>query len=114
MRVLFLLIISIFAFGFDVRVGWNLLGSLEDTNSSDLSSASKIYTFVNGKWQKNPKLIKKAQGYWAYIDSLWYKPKVGVSWQWQLSGKVNEEYSVKIYDIDLFDSSSDLINRLKK
>lgn len=43
----------------------------------------------------------------------WYKPPVSVSWQWQLSGEVNPDYPVELYDIDLFDSSTTLINSLK-
>lgn len=43
----------------------------------------------------------------------WYKPPVGVTWQWQLSGVVNPDYAVDLYDIDLFDSSVTLINSLK-
>lgn len=43
----------------------------------------------------------------------WYKPGVGATWQWQLSGTVNPNYVVDIYDIDLFDASSALINNLK-
>ncbi|PWQ92725.1 endo alpha-1,4 polygalactosaminidase [Leucothrix pacifica] len=42
-------------------------------------------------------------------DGDWYRPAVGATWQWQLSGKVNQQYQVDIYDIDLFDSSADLI-----
>lgn len=44
----------------------------------------------------------------------WYRPKNGVSWQWQLQGDINSSYNVKIYDIDLFDSNSSLINYLQQ
>ncbi len=44
----------------------------------------------------------------------WYKPPVNVSWQWQLSGNINISYDVDLYDIDLFDTSIDTINDLKK
>ncbi|MCU7834316.1 MAG: endo alpha-1,4 polygalactosaminidase [gamma proteobacterium symbiont of Taylorina sp.] len=46
-------------------------------------------------------------------DGLWYRPEVSVSWQWHLNGVVNTDYQVKIYDIDLFESSPLLINQLK-
>lgn len=42
-----------------------------------------------------------------------YVPKISDTWQWQLSGTVNESYNVKLYDIDLFDSSVNLINSLQ-
>ena len=36
------------------------------------------------------------------------------SWQWQLQGKINTSYDVDIYDIDLFDSSPELIKSLQE
>lgn len=47
-----------------------------------------------------------------YAAESWYKPPVSVTWQWQLAGVVNERYNVDLYDIDLFDSSVALIQRL--
>ncbi len=42
----------------------------------------------------------------------YYKPKAGVSWQWQLLDKVDTSYDVELYDIDLEDSSKALIEAL--
>ena len=42
-----------------------------------------------------------------------YKPSLSTSWQWQLQGDVNTSYDVDMYDIDLFDSSVELIQTLK-
>lgn len=42
----------------------------------------------------------------------WYQPAVSATWQWQLSGTVNTSYNVEIYDIDLFDASTTLIQNL--
>ena len=42
-----------------------------------------------------------------------YTPTVDTTWQWQLSGEVNTEYDVELYDIDLFDSSTATIASLK-
>jgi hypothetical protein len=33
-----------------------------------------------------------------------WSPRVGDTWQWQLSGTVNTSYAVAVYDIDLFDT----------
>ena len=44
----------------------------------------------------------------------WYRPAVTTTWQWQLSGPVNTGYDVSMYDIDLFDSSPELITSLKQ
>lgn len=42
-----------------------------------------------------------------------YRPDVGTRWQWQLSDPVNTSYVVDLYDIDLFDSSPELIKALQ-
>jgi hypothetical protein len=46
-------------------------------------------------------------------SGTWYKPDTNTSWQWQLKDDVNTSYNVKIYDIDLFDSNTTLIQSLK-
>jgi hypothetical protein len=46
------------------------------------------------------------------IQKAWYKPSTQTTWQWQLSGTVNTSYTVDLYDIDLFDSSTTLIETL--
>ncbi|MDO8736074.1 MAG: endo alpha-1,4 polygalactosaminidase [Thermoleophilia bacterium] len=43
----------------------------------------------------------------------WYRPPLEVTWQWQLKGKVNTDYPVEIYDIDLVDSSEVLIDSIQ-
>ncbi len=43
----------------------------------------------------------------------WYKPSLDVSWQWQLKNTINKNYSVELYDIDLFDSDATLIKSLQ-
>ena len=43
-----------------------------------------------------------------------YRPGPGSSWQWQLSGRVNTEYDVEIYDLDLFDTDQAVIESLQK
>ncbi len=39
----------------------------------------------------------------------WYRPPVGATWQWQLSGEIDTSYDVDVYDIDLFDAPARLI-----
>ncbi len=43
-----------------------------------------------------------------------YRPGLGSSWQWQLSGRVNTEYDVEIYDLDLFETDQAVIKSLQK
>ena len=42
----------------------------------------------------------------------WYRPDTNTSWQWQLTGSINTNYDVAIYDIDLFESNVSTIQEL--
>ena len=33
--------------------------------------------------------------------ATWYTPDKNTTWQWQLTGKINQNYNVDVYDIDL-------------
>jgi hypothetical protein len=46
-------------------------------------------------------------------DRVW-QPRPGTSWQWQLSGEVDVSVDVQMYDIDLFDSPTGVIDRLHR
>lgn len=46
------------------------------------------------------------------VGSAWYRPAVGVTWQWQLTGRIDTGYDVDLYDIDLFDSPDRMIDEL--
>jgi len=41
-----------------------------------------------------------------------YKPVPATSWQWQLSGSINTEYDVEVYDIDLVEAPQSVIDEL--
>ncbi len=43
----------------------------------------------------------------------WFQPDTNTTWQWQLLGDVNTSYDVDLYDIDLFDNPTALIQSLK-
>lgn len=43
---------------------------------------------------------------------IWH-PGPGTTWQWQLLGKINTSWDVDMYDIDLFDTPSFVIEQLK-
>jgi len=44
----------------------------------------------------------------------WYTPRLGTTWQWQLSGKLNTHYDVNLYDIDLFTTSKEAIEAMHR
>lgn len=45
----------------------------------------------------------------------WWKPSPadGLTWQWQINGRLNTHYDVDMYDVDLFDTSKQTIQSLK-
>ncbi|OGJ47713.1 hypothetical protein A2344_01360 [Candidatus Peregrinibacteria bacterium RIFOXYB12_FULL_41_12] len=45
-------------------------------------------------------------------DAAWYQPTPETSWQWQLSGDIDTDYDVDMYDIDLFDTPQSVIDDL--
>lgn len=47
------------------------------------------------------------------IPASWYQPTPDTTWQWQLQGNINAGYNVALYDIDLFDSSPELIKSMQ-
>ena len=42
----------------------------------------------------------------AVSKSGWWQPALGLSWQWQLDGKIDFSLEVDVFDIDLFDTSA--------
>jgi hypothetical protein len=42
-----------------------------------------------------------------------WRPAVTDTWQWQLTGTLNTSYDVKIYDVDLYDTSASTISALQ-
>ena len=68
-----------------------------------------ILTLINGaKGEDMDILDKKVE------SSLWYRPTVNTSWQWQIGGTtLNSSYSVDLYDIDLFSTSKEKIKELQ-
>jgi hypothetical protein len=53
-------------------------------------------------------LLPTDQGYGATI----WKPVPMTTWQWQLTGTVDQSFNVQVYDIDLFDNSASVISSL--
>ena len=42
-----------------------------------------------------------------------YQPNISDTWHWQLTGELNTSYEVNVYDIDLFDTSTETIQAIK-
>jgi hypothetical protein len=71
----------------------------------------------DGKWIQNDWNGKVGWSSAAYLcpvggGTVWV-PAPGTTWQWQLTGTINESVHVQMIDIDLFDNSAALISRLK-
>src|SRR4051812_34864680 len=41
-----------------------------------------------------------------------WQPQVSDTWQWQLTGKIDTQYDVDVYDIDLFEAPDSVIASL--
>lgn len=41
-----------------------------------------------------------------------WQPSSGVTWQWQLTGRVDTSVQAKIYDIDMFENGARVVDRL--
>ncbi len=48
------------------------------------------------------------------ISQSWYRPTIDTTWHWQLNGELNSSYGVDVYDIDLFDTPKETIDRLHR
>lgn len=46
--------------------------------------------------------------------SCWWQFEPGMTWQWQLTGKLNLSYDVEMYDVDLFDTTQEELDNLRK
>jgi hypothetical protein len=42
-----------------------------------------------------------------------WMPTPGTTWQWQLTGTIDESYDVEMYDVDLFDVSASTVDSLQ-
>jgi hypothetical protein len=42
----------------------------------------------------------------------WWHPAPGTTWQWQLTGVVDQSYNVQMYDIDVFDNDASVVAAL--
>jgi hypothetical protein len=56
-------------------------------------------------------MISTTRTSWRANAAHW-EPEPNTSWQWQLQGTVDTSFDVVMYDIDLFDSSQELIDQL--
>ncbi|KNC74577.1 hypothetical protein SARC_12880, partial [Sphaeroforma arctica JP610] len=44
-------------------------------------------------------------------NKTWYKPKAGITWQWQLQDEIDQSFDVDLYDVDV-DTSATVISQL--
>ena len=42
----------------------------------------------------------------------WWQPGVNTTWQWQLSGEIDTSFDVDMYDVDLFETDTDVVQAL--
>jgi len=92
--------------GLDVSPAVKKYLNLKDIDKTDWQFIDEKEV-QEGPWKK---IITKTNVIW----TNWYKPDINVTWQWQLSDKINLDYNVLLYDIDLFDTTKKEIEELHK
>ena len=48
------------------------------------------------------------------LETGWWKPHPGVSWQWQLSGRIDTSVRASVYDVDMFDTPASTVATLHR
>jgi len=89
--------ISLTSLNQNVTLEQNINLDPNSSNSSFKENITKNKPSRNNSVQLSPK------------EQDWWKPSPHTSWQWQLQGELNTNYDVKMYDIDLFDTSKETI-----
>jgi hypothetical protein len=59
-----------------------------------------------GAWGSTPVAVVTVD------DPAVWRPAPGTSWQWQLQGTIDTSFDVEMYDVDLFDTPSAVIDQL--
>lgn len=67
----------------------------------------------SGEMPPKPNVVPMNPNVAPVIEGNWYRPKVSVTWQWQLSGEINPSYPAKLYDVDLFNTPLATIQALQ-
>lgn len=70
---------------------------------------SKNEKFIHSPEKRDDYLFNESQN-----TKKRYQPHLGESWQWQLTGNLNIDYDVDLYDIDLEESSKEVIDKIHK
>ena len=84
----------------------------------DLSPAAAEYLELDGMAEVEWRFVDETSvpdGPWKEritVSNVRYQPDTGVSFYWQLQGELKMDEDAEIYDIDLFDSSAETIERL--
>ncbi len=96
--------------------------NITDDNNTALSMNRPIENNISGLFSTSPPEENTSQTNLSVNGSnpvsndskpdSWYKPKPGITWQWQLSGTINTGYDVDLYDIDLEETPKKTIEKL--
>jgi hypothetical protein len=101
---------------FILTVLWVVLSGAAALSAEDLDSDGDVdgrdlWQYIDAGIFSDIGLFAEAYGGSDPGDD-WWQPDVSDTWQWQLDGTVNSAYDVDVYDIDMFESSAELIQDL--
>lgn len=88
-------------------VGGGATAEPRSTSSAASSTAAPMGALPEGVEtdQRSPDVVRLA------ASSRW-RPTVGMTWQWQLSGKLDRSVDVDVYDVDMFETSAATVRAL--
>lgn len=105
-----------FAFTYQVSIGQTVLWTFTCSNSVNPTSIPTASPPTSApKATTAPQVIvgdALATGGKKCPAGTWWRPSPATTWQWQLSGTVDTSIDVQMYDIDMFDNSKSVIDKL--
>ena len=87
---------------------WQLLGTFALAICAILSTADSAAAHTSVQAQRAASLPAPVS-----CTGCWH-PALNTSWQWQLSGTLDQSFNVKMYDIDMFQNDASVVQSLHK
>ena len=93
------------------RSGWHLVSSPKAARAGTYTVTARLANQAGGSCRRAVRIdrvffSKAAASPAPGPVAAWWRPAQNTTWQWQLSGSLNQSVDAQMYDIDLFDRSA--------
>ena len=94
------------------RSGWHLVSSPKRARAGTYTLTTRLANQTGGNCRRALRIDRlffskpAATPPVAPPAAAWWRPAQNTTWQWQLSGSLNQSVAAQMYDIDLFDRSA--------